>query len=131
MSLFTSWKDKIEEYVGLRVSLFKLNLIEKLAKLIGAVMFGFISMGLGLGVLAFIGYGLMQSFVQLFDSKVGGAFCTAGVFLLIILVVMLFRKSIINAFASIFINILTNNTDEDAYDSVSAKYLKDQNSDKA
>ncbi|MEO6832917.1 MAG: hypothetical protein ABI378_10525 [Chitinophagaceae bacterium] len=128
MSLFTTWKGKIEEYASLHISLFKLNLIERSAKLIGAMMLGFITMGLGLGVLAFIGYGLMQYFVQLLDSKIGGAFATAGIFLLIIIIVMLLRKSVINALASIFIDVLTDDTDEDVYDA--AQSIRTQQRDK-
>lgn len=124
MSVFTAWKDKLEEYASLRINLFKLNLIERSARLIGAMMLGIIAMGLGLGVLAFIGYGIMQYLVLLLDSKIGGAFATAGIFFLIIVVVMLLRKMIINAFASIFIDVLTNNADEDAYDAANAKRNK-------
>lgn len=130
MSLFTAWKDKIEEYAGLRIALLKLTLIERSAKLIGAMMLGFISLGLGLSFLAFVGYGLMQYFVVLFNSKMGGAFATAGIFLLIIIVVMLLRKTIINSIASLFINILTNNADDDDLDASNNKGIpKNENID--
>ncbi|MBS1645181.1 MAG: hypothetical protein JST36_09110 [Bacteroidetes bacterium] len=112
MSLLGAWRAKLEEYAQLRISLVKLSLIERSAKLMGAIMFGFIIMCLGFGVLAFMGFGLMQVLTQAFDSAIAGAFCMAGIFLLLVGLVVLSRKNIVARIAALFISVLTADDDD-------------------
>lgn len=113
MNLFTRWKDKATEYVDVRLGLFKLSFIERTSTLLGNVMISFLYLFVSLAVLIFLGLGLVETFSALLDSRVGGAFATAGIFVFLLLMLFMLRKTIINAFAGIFIKILTANDDED------------------
>jgi Zn-dependent protease with chaperone function len=115
MNLFTRWKDKASEFIDVRVGLFKLSLIERTSTLLGNLMLAFIYLFLALAVLTFLGFGLMETFSELVHSRVGGAFITAGVFALLLVLLFAVRKLIIRSFAGIFVRILTepNEGDDD------------------
>ncbi len=113
MNLFNSWKDKATAYVDVRLGLLKLSLIERTSNVIGHLLISIIYIFFTLAALTFLGFGLMETFASLFDSRVGGAFATAGLFILLMLVIFLMRKSIIRSFAGIFIRVLTEGDDDD------------------
>ncbi len=113
MNLFSNWKDKATQYADVRLRLLKLSIIERTSTLLGNLIITFIYFFIALAVLTFLGFGLMETFASLLNSRVGGAFSTAGVFILMLLVLFLMRKSIIAAFAGIFIRILTEGDEDD------------------
>lgn len=114
MNLFTRWKDKASEFFDVRVGLLKLGLIERTSTLLGNLMLAFIYLFIALAVLTFLGFGLMETFTAMLDgNRVGGAFITAGVFGLLLVLLFLLRNVIIKSFAGIFVRILTESNDED------------------
>ena len=117
MNIFTVWKDKATEYVDVRVGLMKLTFIERTSTLLGNLMVSFIYLFVALAFFIFFGVALLELFIELLDSRVGGAFLTAGLFLAMFVVLFLMRKTIINAFAGIFIRILTEGDEDDEQDS--------------
>ena len=115
MSFIDKWKDKISEYVDVRVQLIKLSFIDRTSHILGYFVYVFLILSLMLPVLIFLGMGLGELFTNLFDSSVAGYFATVGVYILLIIIIMLCRKPLINAVAGIFIAKLTedeNNEDD-------------------
>jgi hypothetical protein len=113
MNVFNRWKEKANNFIDVRLGLLKLSLIERTSSVIGRLLLSFIYIFLGMTVLSFIGFGLMEVFAAWFDSRIGGAFATAGLFLLLLIIVFAMRKAILSAFAGIFISLLTEGDDDD------------------
>lgn len=116
MNLFNRWKEKASNYVDVRLGLLKLSLIERTSNVIGHLLLSFIYIFLTLSVLSFVGYGLMETFSAWFNSRVAGSFATAGLFLLLLLLIFALRKPIVAAFAGIFIRVLTEGDEDDEED---------------
>jgi len=114
MNLFTSWKDKASEFIDVRVGLFKLGLIERTSTLFGNLILAFIYLFITLAILTFLGFGLMETFAAMLGgNRVGGAFITAGVFALLLVILFLVRTVLVRSFAGIFVRILTESNDDD------------------
>ena len=118
MNLFTRWKDKATDYIDVRIGLLKLSLIERTSNVLGTLMISLIYFFVALAVLTFLGFGLMETFSSILDpnigsARVGGAFITAGIFALFLVLLFVLRKGIIAAFAGIFIRILTAGDDDE------------------
>jgi len=116
MSFIDKWKDKITEYVDVRFQLIKLSFIERTSHILGYLVYVFIILSLLLPILIFTGIGLSEVFTSLFDSRIAGFFCTAGVYILIVLIIIAARKSLIKNLANIFIAKLTDIDDDDKDD---------------
>jgi H+/gluconate symporter-like permease len=113
MNLFTQWKEKASQFVDVRLSLAKLAFVERTSNVLGFIIYVFILLFLAIAVLIFLGISLQEMFSEWFDSRVGGAFATLGVYLLLVGVVVGMRKTILNGFAGIFVRMLTAGDDED------------------
>ncbi len=113
MNLFTRWKEKATDYVDVRLGLMKLSFIERTSTLLSNLMISFIYLFVGLAFFIFFGIALLEVFIELLDSRIGGAFLTAGIFALMLGVLFALRKPIIAAFAGIFIRILTERDEDD------------------
>ena len=124
MNLFTRWKDKATDYVDVRLGLLKLSFIERTSTLLGNLMVCFIYFFTALAFFIFLGIAMLEGFASLLDSRVAGAFVTAGVFALMLGVLFAMRKGIIAAFAGIFIRILTEGDDEDEAGDKEARRVK-------
>jgi hypothetical protein len=116
MNLFTRWKDKASNYIDVRLGLLKLSLVERTSSVVGHLLISFIYIFFTLSTLTFIGYGLMEAFSEWTDSRIAGAFMTAGLFALMLAIIFVMRKTIINAFAGIFIRVLTEGDEDDEDD---------------
>jgi hypothetical protein len=116
MSFISKWKDKIAHDIGDKIDAVKLNFIEKTSAILGYLLFSFIALFILLGILIFAGLGLSEVFAELFDSRSGGYFATMGVYLLMIATLFAFRKNVGDAFAGIFIKMLTQQQDDDKDD---------------
>jgi len=113
MSFIGKWKDRIAHYIDLRLSLIKLGFVERTAGILSYLIYVFISLFLTIAILIFLGIGLGEWFATLVDSKAGGFLMTAGVFLLLMILLILLRAAIIRSFSGIFIRIMTEMDDED------------------
>jgi phosphotransferase system glucose/maltose/N-acetylglucosamine-specific IIC component len=112
LDYISRWKDKVAHYVDVRVQLIKLNLIERVSGVLSYFIFAFICLFLTVCVLIFLGVGLGEFLSDVFDSRAGGYFATAGIYALLLLLLFGFRKTIANSFSSVFIRIMTA-VDED------------------
>lgn len=113
MNFINKWKDKIAQGIGEKVQSVKLDFIDKTSGILGYLLFIFIAIFLLLAVLIFLGIGLGEVFSELFDSRAGGFFATAGVYVLLVGVLFGFRTAIVDGFAGIFIGMLTHQNDDD------------------
>lgn len=113
MSFFTHWKEKASNYIDVRLGLLRLSLIERTSKVVGHLLLSFIYIFLTLCALSFIGIGLMETFSALLNSRVAGAFVTAGLFVFLLLLLLALRKPVLRAFAGIFIRVMTEGDEED------------------
>ena len=116
MNIFDKWKDKAGRYVDVRLQLAKLTFIERSSTVLGTLISMLVLLFLGLAFLTFLGFSLMEFFISVLDgNRTGGALLTTAFFGLLIGIVVMLRKSIINAFAGIFVKIMTE-PDEDEHE---------------
>ena len=108
LNFISDWKDKITEYVDVRFQLAKLTAVDRLSHVLGYIMLSFILLFLAVTLLIFLGIGLVETFSYLTDSRIAGAFLTVLFYVVLLLVGILARKAIVNAFAGIFIRIFTD-----------------------
>jgi hypothetical protein len=113
MSFIDKWKDKITEYVDVRFQLIKLSIIERTSHVLGYLVYTFVALSLVLPILIFLGIGLSEVFTSLFDSRIAGYFCTVGVYIVILLILIAVRKSLISKLTGIFIAKLTEIEEEE------------------
>lgn len=107
MNVISKWKDKVAHYVDVRLSLLRLDFIERASTVVSYLILTFIALFISLAVLIFLGIGMGEAFAILVDSRAGGYFITAGIFALLAIIMFLARQNIVNAFAGIFIRIMT------------------------
>lgn len=113
MNLFANWKEKASNFIDVRLGLFKLSLIERTSKVFGQLVLTFIYAFVGLIVLAFVGIGLMELFGGLLQSRMAGAWLTAAIFLLLLLILLAFRSALLRSLANMFVRLLTEDDEED------------------
>ena len=113
INLFSKWKDKVAQYVDVRLNLAKLAFVERTSNVLSFLIFTFILLFLTVAILIFIGIGLQEAFSVWVDSRVGGAFLAAAFYILLFLLVFLVRKPVLRAFAGLFIQLLTDQGEDD------------------
>lgn len=113
MNIIGKWKDKVAHYLDVRLSLIKLSFIERSSLVLSYLIFTFIALFLSMAVLLFMGIGLGEFLAEVLDSKAGGFFMTGGIFLVFAGVMFVLRKQIINAFAGVFVRIMTESEDDE------------------
>lgn len=113
INLFSKWKDKVAQYVDVRLNLAKLAFVERTSNVLSFLIFTFILLFLGVAALIFIGIALQETFSVWVGSRVGGAFLAAAFYILFSLVIILVRKPILRTFAGMFIQLLTDQGDDD------------------
>lgn len=113
MDFINKWKDKIAHYIDVRVQLVKLSLIERTSSVLSYFIFVFICLFISVSVLIFLGIVIGELFSDILDSRPLGYLVTTGIYLLFLLLMVGLRKSIVGAFSSIFIRMLTAADDDD------------------
>lgn len=113
------WKDKITGYVDMRLQLVKLNIVEQVSKVLSYFIFTIACLVFLMPVLLFSGMGIAEYFASVLDSTAAGYGLTTAIYLLMLLILFLLRKKVINAFTSLFISVMTEDTDEDKPDTAS------------
>lgn len=100
-------KNKVSEYVNLKVEEAKLTTIEKATPIAASITIGIIIIALAFMFFLFIGMALAWYFSNLFDSTALGYLTVAGIFLIfIILIAVLFGK-LVKSIANILAKKLT------------------------
>ena len=91
-NFFAETKNLFQSYIGDRVTLVKLQVIEKLSVTAAAVVMGVLLFIFGLFLLTFVSITLGFLFSHWLDSYAAGFGIVAGIYLLLILVVIFFGK---------------------------------------
>lgn len=105
--IFNSLRDKIVQYISLRIEDFRLEVIERIVNLLGYFIFTILAIFFFFIVLIFTSFGLAQWLSNIFNSQIGGYFATAGIFLVLTIIVVLNARIIIRFFAGKMVAILT------------------------
>ena len=105
--------DKGIRYVEAKLNIIKLSAIERISILMGFLMLMIISMIGVLTIFIFVGVGMGIYFGEITGSAAGGYFITAGIYLIVFSTLILFKKSMLRAFANLFVNLLTDDVDKD------------------
>ena len=113
MDFINKWKDKIAHKIGDKIQTVKLDIIDKTSGVMGYLLFSLMALFGTLAVLLFVGLGMAEWFAGLLDSRAGGYFATAGIFVLMVGLLFMLSGKVLNAFAGIFIRILTKQEDDD------------------
>lgn len=108
------WRDKIIALVSTKVKLMQLDLIERSANVMSNLVLIFIFIFLGFGLFLFIGLGIAEFFSYLWDSRIGGYFSAALMFLIIGVIFYALRKKLVYKLSNRFIQVLTEEQDIDA-----------------
>jgi hypothetical protein len=124
LNLFNEWKENASRFFEVRANLIKLSFVERTSNILSYLIYVFILLFLAITVLIFLGISLQETFSHWFDSRILGAFATLGLYLVLAVIVILARKSILNAFAGIFVRMLTAE-DEDDYEHGQKIQVKD------
>ena len=105
---FKKLKDQVIDYIKLRYTYIKLELIERVVMLVSYLSFLLIAVFVLFLVLLFAGFGIAAVFETLFNGNtIASYFATAGVFIVFVIIMLLARKIIIRFFASSFLSIIT------------------------
>jgi hypothetical protein len=114
--IFNNIKQKVTRYIEVNINLFKIELISKSSRILSYFMFAFFGLFVLFCIILFLGFGLTEVFIDTGMSRVGSFFLTTGIYSLLLIIIVLFRRSIARLFQSAFIDILTedeDNVDED------------------
>lgn len=113
MSIFGSIKDKITRYAEVHINLFKLNMIKRTSNLMSFFMFAMICLFVLFCILLLAGMGLVEAFSAAGMSRVAATFLTAGVYFVVLFILMGLRRNITRFFADTFIGLLTEDGDDE------------------
>ena len=113
MNFINKWKDTIAHYVDVRIQLAKLTVIERTSNVLSYLIFVFICLFLAVTILIFLGISLGELFTTMTDSRALGYLLTTGVYILLVVLLFLLRKPIVEAFAGVFVRMLTSSDDDD------------------
>lgn len=100
-------KNKVSEYVNLRVEEAKLTTIEKATPIAASITIGVILLALSFMFFLFIGMALAWYFSKLFDSTALGYLTVAGIFLLFIVIIVALFGKLVKTIANIIAKKLT------------------------
>lgn len=107
LDFVNKWKHKVAHYIDIRLQLMKLSVIERASSVLSYFIFAFIALFIFITVLVFLGIGIGELMSDLVNSRAGGFFITTGLYILLLVLLFVFRTSITNKFAGIFITMLT------------------------
>jgi len=117
MSTFGQLKEKIVNYLDVRVRLMKLSAIERTSMVLSSFIFYIVLMFIGFCIILFLGFGLKEMFVSFGLSDTVSYLLTSAIYLLLLFVAMALRRRISGFFANEIVKIMTagdnGETDED------------------
>lgn len=96
-------KDSAKEYLGLKSDALKLGLVENASRVINRLLSIFLLILVLITALVFLASGATQWLGQVLESTIAASLITGGFFLLLFLVLFLFRKRLfMNTFVRLF-----------------------------
>lgn len=102
----------LTRYVNLRFQEFRLEALERVVNVMGYLIFGAVVFFLGMVMFGFIAFGLAEYLCAVFDSRTAGYFTVAGIFFLLMLLMLSIRKKIFNLIGGKILWILTKPKDD-------------------
>jgi hypothetical protein len=116
MSIFSSVKDKVLNYIDVYTRLIRINIIEKTASLLSYVMYGLVVLFIVFCIILFLGFGLTEALMLTGLSKMVSFFITIGIYFLLLLIVFLLRKNIVRFISGGIIKVLTEGDEKEGQD---------------
>ncbi|MBS1773282.1 MAG: hypothetical protein JST82_10490 [Bacteroidetes bacterium] len=110
------WRDKVADYIDTRIRIVKLDITERIARVLSFFTFTILILLLLMPAFLFTGMGLAELFSDLLGSRTGGYFVMAGVYTLALLILYACRKTLIRKFTGLFIGVLTDSGEGDEED---------------
>lgn len=118
LNQISKWKDKIAEYVDLRVQLIKLGIIDRASNILSYFIFTILCLFLVLAVLIFFGMGMGEYFNKITGSYAMGYFITGCIYLVLFGILIAARNMIVRWFSGMFVRILTEEEIEEVEDKI-------------
>ncbi len=115
------WKDKLADYVDMRVRLVKLDFIERTSQVLSFFTFTIVCFLLVLPILLFMGIGVAEFFADMVGSRGGGYLIITGLYLLALGILFIYRKRFIKKFTGLFIRVMTDDDEDDDDEQPAAK----------
>jgi hypothetical protein len=106
------WRDKIADYIDARVQVVKLELVERVSKVLSFFTFVIFCLLLLLPVLLFLGMSAAEFCAELVGSRGGGYLLLTGIYASLLLLLYVFRKQFIKKFTDMFIQQMTDGDDD-------------------
>lgn len=111
--MFSKIFDKLIGYLQVRFDVLKLSVIERIAVVMGFCMLMILGMMLSSAILLFLGIALSEFFGELTGSVTIGYFIVTGIFALLLVLVFVFKRTVMKWFAGLFVSLLTTDEDDD------------------
>lgn len=87
-------KEKISDYLNVRIEEAKLTTVEKASPIAASLLIWFIILFIAFLIMLFLGLSLAEWFAVLMNSVALGYLCTAGVYVVMLLILIIFFKQI-------------------------------------
>lgn len=110
----SSIKDKVTQYLQLKFELIRLEVIERLVNVMGYFAFIIIAIFLFFFLSFFVFMGVAAWLGTMLNSPALGYFATAGIILVVVVLIVMCSKPIIRFFAGRMVSMLTKPRPEDA-----------------
>lgn len=107
----SSIKDKVTQYIQLKFELIRLEVIERLVNVMGYFAFIIIAIFLFFFLGFFVFMGVAEWLGNVMNSPAGGYFATAGIILVLVVLIVMCSKPIIRFFAGRLVGMLTKPKD--------------------
>lgn len=105
--------DKALNYLSARLDMMKLSLVERVSLILGFFMFAMVGMMMTMAVIIFLGIGLSQYFAEVTGSTPLGYLIVSGIYILLLLLIIVFKRRMHIWFAGLFVSLLTGDEDEE------------------
>ncbi len=113
VNIFGKVKEKVADYVDVKVKMMKLTFIEHVSNVMSYLLYIIVILFILLAIFIFFGIGLGEYMTEVVDSRAGGFLITSGIYVLLILLFVALRKHILRLFSGLFINVLTSASEDD------------------
>lgn len=104
--------EKATSILDTKLSILRLNMIEKIALVMGFCMLMILGMSCIIAVLIILGMGISHHFATVTGSITAGYFITAGIYIVLMLLSLLLKKPLLRIFAGAFVDLLTGDIEK-------------------
>lgn len=111
--ILRSVADKVREFIDVYIKLLKLDFIGHTARLFSYLLYAIITIFIFFCIILLAGFGMTEAFAEIGLSHVAASFCTVGVYVLLLFLVVILRKQITGFFAGRIISFLTEQNNKE------------------